>query len=117
MQLLKPHQLTYEDVRRMDENPVDLPDDVSRQVEIQCKYEGYLDRQEAEVKKFRNLERMKLPPDIDYCLITGLSTEIRQKLLDIQPLSLGQASRQSGVPSESVSVSGTPHPQTPGSPP
>ena len=104
LQLLKRPQLTYEDVRRMEDNPVTIPAEVARQVEIQCKYEGYLDRQKSEVKKFRNLERMKLPPDIDYCSVTGLSTEIRQKLLDIQPLSLGQASRIPGMTPAAISV-------------
>ena len=103
-QLLKRPQLTYEDVRKMDGDHPDIPPEVSRQVEIQCKYEGYLERQEAEVKKFKHLERIKIPHDIDYCGIPGLSTEIRQKLADIQPVSLGQASRISGMTPAAISV-------------
>jgi len=103
-QLLKRPELGYRDIKKMDDTPPDLPADVERQVEIQCKYEGYLKRQEDEVKKFKNLENIKLPTDIDYCNISGLSAEISNKLTDIKPLSLGQASRIPGMTPAAISI-------------
>jgi len=103
-QLLKRPELGYEVVKKIDAPPFELPPEVERQVEIHCKYEGYLKRQEAEVRKFKNLEIIKIPSDIDYFKIPGLSTEIRQKLTEIQPYSLGQASRISGVTPAAISV-------------
>jgi len=103
-QLLKRPELTYHDIARLDDDFKVLPADVQRQVEIQCKYEGYLERQEAEVARFRQLERMKIPADIPYETIPGLSTEIRQKLDRVQPVSLGQASRIDGITPAAVSV-------------
>jgi tRNA uridine 5-carboxymethylaminomethyl modification enzyme len=73
-------------------------------VEIQCKYEGYLARQEAEVKKFKNLEKMRIPFGFDYQQIPGLSNEVRQKLSEVQPASLGQASRIEGVTPAALSI-------------
>jgi len=104
VKLLKRPQLSYEDVREFDPAFAGLPRDIQRQLEIQCKYEGYLKRQEVEVRKFKNLERIKIPPDLDYPTIPGLSTEIRQKLTDIQPVSLGQASRIAGITPAAISV-------------
>ncbi len=75
-----------------------------RQVEIQCKYQGYLQRQEAEVKKFKNLEKIHIPAGLDYEEIPGLSNEVRQKLSEVQPTSLGQASRIAGVTPAALSI-------------
>ncbi len=97
-------ELGYSEIKTLDDSPPDLPDDIERQVEIQCKYEGYLKRQEAEVKKFKNLERIKLPSHIDYHSIPGLTIEIRNKLSDIRPYSLGQASRIPGMTPAAVSI-------------
>ena len=88
----------------MDNSAPELPAEIRRQVEIQCKYEGYLNRQEAEVRKFRDLERILIQPDIDYTKVPGLSNEIRGKLSEIQPLSLGQASRIPGMTPAAVSI-------------
>ncbi|MCE5252330.1 tRNA uridine-5-carboxymethylaminomethyl(34) synthesis enzyme MnmG [bacterium] len=103
-QLLKRPELMYDDIGKIDEVPAGLPAGVRRQVEIQCKYEGYLKRQEAEVRKFKNLEKMKLPVDIDYCSIPGISTELSAKLSVIRPLSLGQASRIQGMTPAAISI-------------
>ena len=103
-QLIKRPELHYKDIKKIDNQPPDLHSDIERQVEIQCKYEGYLKRQEAEVKKFKNIERIKIPPDIVYKKVPCLSNEIIQKLSDIQPVSLGQASRIPGVTPAAISV-------------
>ena len=101
---MKRPQLSSEDIRQIDDTFAGLPLDVQRQVEIQCKYEGYLKRQESEVRKFKNLESIKIPPDMDYFEIPGLSTEIRTKLTEIQPVNLGQASRIAGITPAAISV-------------
>jgi tRNA uridine 5-carboxymethylaminomethyl modification enzyme len=81
-----------------------LSERVTRQVEIQCKYQGYIQRQEGEVKKFKNLEKINIPPGFDYQDVPGLSNEVRQKLQEIQPTSLGQASRISGMTPAALSI-------------
>ncbi|UCE83738.1 MAG: tRNA uridine-5-carboxymethylaminomethyl(34) synthesis enzyme MnmG [Deltaproteobacteria bacterium] len=103
-QLLKRPELSYADLEELEGHPSNLPERVVRQVEIQCKYEGYLARQEAEVKKFKNLEKMRIPPGFDYQEIPGLSNEVRQKLSEVQPASLGQASRIEGVTPAALSI-------------
>ena len=81
-----------------------LSADVRSQVEIQCKYEGYLERQESDVRKFRQLERISIPAELDYCAISGLSNEARQKLSSVRPRSLGQASRIPGITPSAISI-------------
>jgi tRNA uridine 5-carboxymethylaminomethyl modification enzyme len=103
-QLLKRPELNYADLEKLEGRRTTLPEKVVRQVEIQCKYEGYLKRQEAEVKKFKNLEKIHIPPAFDYEQIPGLSNEVRQKLSEVQPTSLGQASRISGVTPAALSI-------------
>ena len=83
VRLLKRPQLTGSDIGEIDSEFGSLPPDVQRQVVIQCKYEGYLKRQEAEVRKFRNLESIKIPHNINYFTIPGLTTELRHKLTEI----------------------------------
>ena len=104
IKLIKRPQLTFEDIGIIDPVFAELPRDVQRQVEIQCKYEGYLSRQETEVRKSGNLERIKIPQDIDYCSIPGLSNEITAKLSDIRPVTLGQASRIPGITPAALTV-------------
>jgi tRNA uridine 5-carboxymethylaminomethyl modification enzyme len=82
----------------------DLPLEVVEQVEINLKYEGYIARQEGEVAKLRNVEEKQIPPWIDYARIPSLRTEARQKLAKIQPATLGQASRISGVTPSDVGL-------------
>ncbi len=102
-QLLKRPEITYQHLQGLEEDR-ELPSGVIRQVEILCKYEGYLQRQEREVKRFQHLERILLPPDLDYDQVPGLSHEVRQLLKEIQPRSLGQASRISGITPAAISV-------------
>ena len=103
-QFLKRPELHYSDIEALEGMPSTLPASVCNQVEIQLKYEGYLKRQEAEVLKFRKLEKIEIPPDLDYTAIAGLSNELRQKLCKIQPFSLGQASRIEGMTPAALSV-------------
>ncbi len=103
-QLLKRPELTYADLEAFGEAASHLPSSVKRQVEIQCKYEGYLQRQEAEAKKFKDLERLRIPEGFDYNLVPGLSHEARQRLTEIQPTSLGQAGRMPGVTPAALSI-------------
>lgn len=102
--LLKRPELNYGDIEAIEGKPSHLPPEVQRQVEIQCKYDGYLQRQEAEVRKFQHLERIQIPEGFDYNQVPGLSNEVRQQLGEIQPLSLGQASRISGITPAAISI-------------
>ena len=84
-----------------------LPDEDAEaveQVEISAKYEGYIVKQEEQLKEFHKLESMKMPDDIDYNAISGLRLEARQKLTQIRPENLGQASRISGVSPADIAV-------------
>jgi len=102
--LLKRPELGYRDLEPLAPPPQRLPERVQEQVEVVCKYEGYLQRQEAEVKKFRSLEQIRIPDEFSYAGIPGLSHEIRQKLQQIRPLSLGQASRITGMTPAAISI-------------
>ncbi len=84
------------------ENP--LPDNVMEQVEIQVKYQGYIDRQNDEIAERKDIETMKLPADIDYAKVKGLSAEVQQKLNAHKPETLGQASRIQGITPASVAL-------------
>lgn len=83
---------------------VDLPKDIEKEAEITAKYEGYIKKQTAEVDSFRKLEKRMIPQDIDYKSISGLRLEAVQKLNDIKPLNIGQASRISGVSPADITV-------------
>ncbi len=93
-QMLRRPEVTYERLPNCDET---LPAEIRQAVEIEIKYEGYIGRQIADVEKFKSLESKVIPTEFDYVSVIGLSAEARQKLLKIKPLSLGQASRISGV--------------------
>ncbi len=95
--LLRRPRLTYDDLAPVDPERPDLPKAVTEQVEISIKYEGYIARQQRQVEEMRRLEGKLLPADIDYNDLSGLRLEARQKLSEIRPLNLGQASRISGV--------------------
>ena len=95
--LLRRPRLTYDDLASVDPERPDLPKEITEQVEISIKYEGYIARQERQVAEMRRLEGKALPPDMDYLTMNGLRLEARQKLDAIRPLNLGQASRISGV--------------------
>ena len=104
MELLKRPEVTYEMLEIVDKNRPNLPDSVKEQVEITAKYDGYIKRQLAQVEAFKKLENKKLPEEIDYMTIQGLRIEARQKLNAIRPVSLGQASRITGVSPADIAV-------------
>jgi tRNA uridine 5-carboxymethylaminomethyl modification enzyme len=93
-QLLKRPDVSYAELAHRDET---LPPDVVEQVEIETKYAGYIDRQSLEIAKIRNFEEKAIPPWMDYAEVKGLRAEARAKLTKLQPRTLGQASRISGV--------------------
>ena len=102
--MLKRPQVTYEKMTVLDPNRPDLPKEVQEQVEISLKYEGYINRQIAQANKFKKMENKKIPQDINYSEIGGLRLEARQKLEKLRPLSIGQASRISGVSPADIAV-------------
>lgn len=102
--LLKRTELTYEKLAEIDKNRPELTHQEKQEVEIQVKYEGYIKMEETQVEKFKKLEDKKLSEDIDYEKIKGLRLEARQKLNKVKPLSVGQASRISGVSPADISV-------------
>ena len=102
--LLRRPQVTYADIALFDPDRPVLPAAVTEEVEIQIKYAGYLARQEKQVEEFRQAESRQLPPDTDYNAIAGLRLEARQKLSEIRPMSIGQASRISGVSPADIAV-------------
>ena len=102
--LVRRPQLSYDGLAPFDPDRPPLSREVREEVEIQLKYEGYIARQEKQVVEFEKAERRLLPPDIDYNAISGLRLEARQKLSEIRPLSIGQASRISGVSPADVAV-------------
>ncbi|MCH5198043.1 MAG: tRNA uridine-5-carboxymethylaminomethyl(34) synthesis enzyme MnmG [Oscillospiraceae bacterium] len=103
-ELIKRPQLGYELLTEFDKNRPDLPYEIFEQVEIELKYEGYIKRQYALIAETRRLEKRLLPENIDYNKIINLRTEAREKLNKIRPLSIGQASRISGVSPADISV-------------
>lgn len=102
--LVRRPELTYESIAPFDKERPDLPAAVTEQVEIRLKYAGYIARQQKQVEDFRKAEARLLPPDTDYETIGGLKEEARQKLNEIKPISVGQASRISGVSPSDVAV-------------
>ena len=102
--LLRRPQVTYEDIAPFDADRPQLPKAVTEEVEIQIKYAGYLARQEKQVAEFKREESRRLPENLDYNAIAGLRLEARQKLSEIRPMSIGQASRISGVSPADIAV-------------
>ena len=100
-QVLRRNEVNYENLPQRDEA---LSEEVRQQVEITVKYAGYVERQEAEVARFRAMEDKQIPDWLDYAGITGLRNEARQKLIDHQPATLGQASRISGISPSDISL-------------
>ena len=97
-------ELSYEILAELDEDRPILPSDVIEQVNINIKYDGYIKRQQKQVEQFKKIENKKIPVDIDYDDIGSLRLEARQKLTKYRPLSVGQASRISGVSPADISV-------------
>ena len=102
--LLRRPNVSYADIAPFDENRPELPLSVTEEVEIQVKYAGYLSRQEKQVEAFRKEESRMLPAELDYNAITGLRLEARDKLTAVRPMSVGQASRISGVSPSDIAV-------------
>ena len=103
-ELLKRPELSYDILKDIDEERPDLPDDVREQVNINLKYEGYINRQLRQVEQFKKLENKKIPDNIDYDDVYSLRKEATQKLKEYKPESVGQASRISGVSPADISV-------------
>lgn len=103
-ELLKRPELDYEKIKILDDLRKPLPKEVIEQVEIAIAYEGYIKRQIAEVEQFKKMENRKIPADIDYDEVYGLSFEGREKLKKVKPISIGQASRISGVNPSDITV-------------
>lgn len=103
-ELLKRPQLDYECLAPFDQTRPDYPPEVFEQVEIELKYEGYIKRQQAQIREMRRLESKQIPEDICYDTIDGLRLEAREKLGKIRPQNVGQASRISGVSPADISV-------------
>ena len=101
--LRRPH-LTYESLASLDPDRPDLPEHVTAQLEIQIKYQGYIDKQLIQIARFKRLESKQLDENLDYAAIDGLRLEAKQKLTQHKPLSLGQASRISGVSPADINV-------------
>ncbi len=95
--LIRRPQLNYVDLKRFDPNRPELSDEVCEQVELEIKYEGYISKQLAQIEQMRRFENKKMPKNTDYSRIRGLRLEAAEKLNRVKPLSLGQASRISGV--------------------
>ena len=103
-ELIRRPELDYKKVAELDPDYKDLPDDIIEQINIEIKYEGYIERQKKQVDNFRRVESRKLPENIDYKEISGLRLEAQQKLNLFKPMSIGQASRISGVTPADISV-------------
>ena len=103
-ELLKRTEITYDSLGQIDKERPDLGEQVKEEVEIQVKYEGYIKLQEAQVEKFKKMERKLIPEDLNYDDVKGICLEARQKLNKHKPHSIGQASRISGVSPADISV-------------
>lgn len=103
-ELIRRPELSYEKLKEIDVNRPDLPYDVIEQVDINIKYDGYIKRQMRQVEQFKKLENKKIPENINYDEIQSLRIEAKQKLNQIRPASIGQASRISGVSPADISV-------------
>ncbi|HDR8143023.1 TPA: tRNA uridine-5-carboxymethylaminomethyl(34) synthesis enzyme MnmG [Bacillus cereus] len=102
--LLRRPEMTYEHIHLLVPSEVELSDEVTEQVEIQIKYEGYIEKSLQQVERMKKMESKRIPVDIDYDAISSLASEARQKLKDVRPLSMGQASRISGVNPADISI-------------
>ncbi len=102
--LLKRPEMKYSHIVQLIPAEKELPEDVIEQVEIQIKYDGYIEKSLQQVEKLKKLENKKIPEDIDYDAISGIATEARQKLNKVRPLSIAQASRISGVNPADISI-------------
>ncbi|MCE2401977.1 tRNA uridine-5-carboxymethylaminomethyl(34) synthesis enzyme MnmG [Candidatus Poribacteria bacterium] len=102
--LLKRPELRYEHIARLAPPDEELPPSVREQVEIQIKYDGYIQRQQRQIHQFKKLENLRIPDTFNYVDVRGLKTEAREKLEKIRPASIGQASRLPGVSPADISI-------------
>jgi tRNA uridine 5-carboxymethylaminomethyl modification enzyme len=102
--LLKRTELSYKHIAEMSPTDLDLTPAEIQEIEIETKYEGFMDRQTREIEKFKKIEQMKIPVDFDYQSIMALSREVREKLDRFRPASVGQASRISGITPAAISI-------------
>ncbi|MYE88619.1 tRNA uridine-5-carboxymethylaminomethyl(34) synthesis enzyme MnmG [Candidatus Poribacteria bacterium] len=103
-ELLKRPEIHYEQIKQLTPNSQPLPKAVEEQVEIQIKYEGYIDRQTTQIQQFRKMEHFRIPDDFDYASVRSLKTEACEQLAKIRPISVGQASRIPGVSPADISI-------------
>lgn len=103
-ELIRRPELSYEVLETIDKERQTLPDDVIEQININIKYDGYIVRQLRQVEQFKKLENRRIPEDLDYMVVPSLRIEARQKLEKFRPVSIGQASRISGVSPADISV-------------
>ena len=103
-ELIRRPELDYEKIKELDPDREELNSDICEQVSIEIKYKGYIDRQKKQVENFKKLEKKKIPDDFDYSKVSSLRIEARQKLELYRPISIGQASRISGVSPADISV-------------
>ena len=103
-ELIRRPELDYESIAPLDEERMPLDERIIEQVTINLKYEGYIERQNRQVEQFKKMEGKRIPEQIDYQEIESLRLEAKQKLTKIRPISIGQASRISGVSPADISV-------------
>lgn len=103
-QLLKRNEIDYADIERLSPPETLLPKEVKQQVEIEVKYEGYIKQQQREIAKYRDMEKQLIPGNLNYADMPGLSNELKAKLSEIRPVSLGQASRIDGMTPAALGV-------------
>ena len=103
-ELLKRPEIHYEQIKQLAPNSQLLPETVEEQVEIQIKYEGYIDRQTTQIQQFKKMEHFRIPDDFDYASVHSLKTEACEQLAKVRPISVGQASRIPGVSPADISI-------------
>jgi len=103
-ELLRRPEVTYERLISLDRGEKGLSDEEAVQVEANVKYRGYIERQNREIERFKRMERMTIPPDMDFSRVPSLSSEVREKLSVFKPTSIGQASRISGITPAAIST-------------
>ncbi len=103
-QLLKRTEINYKGVEILSGSPEHIDKKIAKQVEIEIKYEGYIKKQLAEIEKFKDMEKIRIPAEFNYSQVHGLSNELKEKLSTTRPISLGQASRIAGITPAAISV-------------
>ena len=94
---MRRYEIQFEHLKIFDPGLSDIDEQVAAEVETRIKYQGYIERQERQVEKLKKVEGVRLPETLDYQAVYGLTTEVREKLSKVRPMSLGQASRIAGV--------------------